>query len=151
MPFSLIDHQLPRLNVKIDLDSMDTPEKSIETLNHLQDEINRLNDAFLRLLQESLGLKAYDDGSYGPESGAADVYVVTMDPAPIAYADGMHIEFNADNANTGAATVNVNGLGAKSLKLGVSTNPGADYIKAGSIVVAVYDGTNFQMTQPAAQ
>ena len=61
MPFSLIDHQLPRLNVRIDLDSIATPEKQVETLNHLQDEVNRHNDAFLRLLQEALGLKAYDD------------------------------------------------------------------------------------------
>jgi hypothetical protein len=89
--------------------------------------------------------------NYGPESGAADAYVVTMAPVPIGYATGMQITFIAGAANTGAATVNVNSLGAKALKRGVSTDPGADYIKAGSAVVAVYDGTNFQMIQPAAQ
>jgi hypothetical protein len=89
--------------------------------------------------------------NYGAESGAADAYVMTMDPIPAAYVTGMQITFIAGAANTGASTVNVNSLGAKALKRGVSTDPGADYIKAGSVVVAVYDGTNFQMIQPAAQ
>lgn len=89
--------------------------------------------------------------NYAADAGASDAYAITLAPAPTAYTEGMYIAFKANTANTGACTINVNGLGAKSLKLGVSTDPGNDFIKVGSIVQAIYDGTNFQMIQPAAQ
>jgi len=89
--------------------------------------------------------------NFAADAEASDTYVIALSPAPAAYTTGMPITFTANTANTGACTVNANSLGAKSLKLGVSTDPGNDYIKAGSIVHAVYDGTNFQMLQPAAQ
>jgi hypothetical protein len=53
-------------------------------------------------------------------------------------------------ANTGACTVNVNGIGAKNLLMLHDQTPADNYIEAGSIVVAVYDGTSFQMIQPDA-
>ena len=89
--------------------------------------------------------------NYAADAGATDAYAITLAPAPTAYTEGMVISFKANTANTGACSVNVNGLGAKSLKRGVSTDPGDNFIKVGSIVTAVYDGTNFQMLQPAAQ
>jgi|GEM_PF-6135207 len=91
------------------------------------------------------------DGLYAADTASTDDYVITLAPAPPAYYTGMTVTFKAATANTGACTVNVNGLGAKALKRGVSTDPGDNFIKVGSIVVAVYDGTNFQMIQPAAQ
>jgi len=89
--------------------------------------------------------------NYFTDAGSTDDYVATLSPAATAYTTGMMVTFKANTANTGACTVNVNGLGAKALKRGVSTDPADNFIKAGSIVVAVYDGTNFQMIQPAAQ
>lgn len=89
--------------------------------------------------------------SYAADTASTDDYTIAPSPALTAYAAGIKVTFKAVTANTGACTVNVNGLGAKSLKRGVSTDPGDNYIKAGSIVEAVYDGTNFQMIQPAAQ
>jgi len=52
------------------------------------------------------------------DSGAADAYVLSTSngmPAPAAYIDNMIMEFDALNANTGASTVNVEGLGDKAL------------------------------------
>lgn len=89
--------------------------------------------------------------NFAADAGANDTYVITLAPAPAAYTTGMYIAFTANTANTGACTINVNSLGAKSLKRGVSTDPGDNYIKAGSVVVALYDGTNFQIVTPAAQ
>lgn len=89
--------------------------------------------------------------NYAVDAQATDTYVVTLSPAASAYTAGMYISFKANTANTGACTVNVNGLGAKSLKRGVNTDPTDNFIKSGSIVMAIYDGTNFQMIQPAAQ
>lgn len=89
--------------------------------------------------------------NYAADGGGTDSYAITLSPAPAAYVAGMHIAFKANTANTGACSINVNGLGAKALKRGVSTDPPDNFIKSGSIVLAIYDGTNFQMIQPAAQ
>lgn len=89
--------------------------------------------------------------NFAADAQSTDTYVITLAPVPAAYVTGMMITFTANTANTGACSVNVNGLGAKALKKGVSTDPGDNFIKVGSVVVAVYDGTNFQMLQPAAQ
>ena len=83
---------------------------------------------------------------YGNDSGAANAYVVTANAefAPTSYAAGQVFSFRAVAANTGASTVNVNGLGAKALMLnGVALSPGD--ISANDIVFIMYDGTNFQM------
>lgn len=42
-------------------------------------------------------------------------YNVTLNPAPVAYKDGMGLVVKITNASTGPATINVNGLGAKSI------------------------------------
>jgi hypothetical protein len=56
--------------------------------------------------------------------------------------DGFIIKFT--NANTGAATLNINGLGAKSIFKSVNVALSSGDIKAGQELVVVYDGTNFQ-------
>ena len=72
-----------------------------------------------------------------------DSYVVTMTPACTAYVTGMQIVFKADVANTWACTINVNGLGAKSIKL-VNWNDPSDWqIAANQLVELTYDWTNF--------
>jgi len=81
--------------------------------------------------------------TYAADAEASDTYVITLDPAPSAYAAGMTIRFKANTKNTGACTVNVNALGAKSLKVWVDEDPPDGYIQANSIVTAAYDGTNF--------
>jgi len=82
---------------------------------------------------------------YAADAGVSDAYAITLSPAPVAYATGMLILFKANTANTGAATLNVNALGAKALKKKGATDLGDNDISAGQIVAVVYDGTNFQI------
>lgn len=84
--------------------------------------------------------------NYSADTGAADAYVVTLAPAATAYTAGMPVRFIATNANTGASTIDVNGLGAKSIKLqGNSDDPAAGDIGANQVIELFYDGTVFQI------
>ncbi len=88
--------------------------------------------------------------NFGVDSGSTDDYAITLSPAITSYTRGMQLTFIANTANTGVCTVNVNSLGAKSLKMKTNQDPTDNYIVFNTVVVAVYDGTNFQMIQPAA-
>lgn len=87
---------------------------------------------------------------YAEDTASNDTYVINPSPALTAYAAGVEIVFKAVTANTGACTVNVNGLGAKNLLMLNNQTPADNYIEAGSIVRATYDGTSFQITSPDA-
>jgi len=82
---------------------------------------------------------------FAADTGAADAYVIALDPALSGYITGMPIFFKAANTNTGASTLDINGLGTKSIKKSTDVALAAGDIKAGQIVLVVYDGTNFQM------
>lgn len=92
------------------------------------------------------------DGSapidYAVDTGAADAYAIALTPALTVYIPGMRIAFKASHANTGASTLNVNGLGAKDLvdHNGIALKAGA--IPANAIMAAVYDGAKFQLDSP---
>lgn len=83
---------------------------------------------------------------YGVDGGSTDAYAITLLVAPASYSDitGVPIIFKANTVNTGEATLNVNGLGAKIIKkFGDDTLADGD-IAAGQVVTVVYDGTDFQ-------
>lgn len=82
---------------------------------------------------------------YKADTGAANAYVITPAPAITAYAAGQIFSFKATNANTTTSTLNVNALGAKTIKKNGTLNLVANDILAGQIVVVEYDGTNLQM------
>lgn len=80
------------------------------------------------------------------DTGAANVLVVTLNPVPFAYYVGMTIWTFPNHANTGAATINVNGLGAKNI-LQLNAAPlVANMLFTGSLYELVFDGTNFRLT-----
>ena len=83
------------------------------------------------------------------DAGSTDDYACTLGPAISSYETGGWYWFKANTANTGAATLNFNSLGAKTIKKFTAASPGADLadndIRAGQWVHVVYDGTNFQM------
>src|ERR1700724_45415 len=64
------------------------------------------------------------DGSWvyaGTDTGAANAYVITFgagQAVPAAYVTGMEVAFKALVTNTGASTINVNGLGIIAIKRG---------------------------------
>jgi len=82
---------------------------------------------------------------YGVDGGSDDTYVVSLDVAPTAYTAGMMITFKANTVNTGACTLNVNSLGAKSIKVDTDADPEDGDIQADQVVLVIYDGTNFQL------
>lgn len=84
--------------------------------------------------------------AYAADTGAANAYVVTLNPALTQYVIGMPVYFKAANANTGAATLNVNGLGVKNILKNGSEALAPGDIKAGQIIDAKYDGTAFQIS-----
>lgn len=79
--------------------------------------------------------------------GSANVHTLTYTVAPAAYVAGDCYTFIAGFSNTGAATLNVNALGAKSIKMGSRDIVSGDIV-AGRIVTVYYDGTNFQLLTP---
>lgn len=85
---------------------------------------------------------------YGADAGATDAYAFTAHPTAVAYYTGMAILFKANTLNTGACTVDVDSLGAISLKRLNGTDPETGDILANQWIFAVHDGTNFRIQSP---
>lgn len=82
---------------------------------------------------------------YAVDTGASNAYAIALTPALTANVTGMPIRFKAANANTGASTLNINSLGAATIKKNATTDLAANDIKAGQLVTVIYDGTYFQL------
>jgi hypothetical protein len=80
---------------------------------------------------------------YVVDTGTANAYVVTLNPAPTAYADGMAVTVKIKTTNTGASTLNINGLGAKTILDSHGNALAAGKLKAGLPYTFRYNGTNF--------
>lgn len=85
---------------------------------------------------------------YNTSTGSSNAYVLTLTPAPTAYVAGQGFTFKANFANTGTATLDVNSLGAKTLKVPNGSGLISDDIVVGQIVSVTYDGTDFIITSP---
>src|SRR3990167_2319875 len=86
--------------------------------------------------------------NYCADAGSTDVYACNLSPAISGYTAGGLYFFKANTANTGAATVNLNALGAKAIvkvQGGITTPLEDNDIRAGQMVAVIYDGTNMQM------
>lgn len=81
---------------------------------------------------------------YAVDAAGTDNYAITITPVPTAYTTGDRFIFKAGTANTGACTLNVNSLGAKTIKIqGRDLYTGE--IVANQVVEVVYDGTDMRM------
>lgn len=83
--------------------------------------------------------------THATDTGSANAYLVALEATPAAYVAGLKVSFVAANANTGASTINVSSLGAKSIKRYDGSALSSGDIVAGQVVELRYDGTNFQM------
>lgn len=79
--------------------------------------------------------------------GSSNAYTATSPSghALTAYAAGIVYMLKANHTNTGAATLNVDGLGAKSIKTADGGDVIAGDIVSGGLYLLAYDGTNFQI------
>lgn len=77
--------------------------------------------------------------------GSTDSYAVANTNPFSSYTTGLLVTFKASSDNTGPCTLDVDGMGPKTLKKSVSDDLVAGDILTNQIVMAVYDGTNFQV------
>ena len=87
--------------------------------------------------------------AYAVDAGAADAYTITMTPTLTAYTDGLKVRVKIANTNTGAATINIDSIGARSIKRQDGTDPDAGDLTAGDLHDLIYDGTNFVLATPS--
>lgn len=81
---------------------------------------------------------------YAADTGTDNAKVVTLPaPVPTAYFEGMAIAFKNKVLNTGAVTININGLGAKSILKSNGSALASGSLKADSIYTIRYNGTAF--------
>ncbi len=80
---------------------------------------------------------------YELTAGAVNTYAVTLTPAPESYVEGMALAIKIHVDNTGASVININALGAKTIKKPNGNDVSAGNLKAGSIYTLRYNGVNF--------
>ncbi|MGE7752778.1 hypothetical protein [Lysinibacillus fusiformis] len=133
-----------------------TEEDFMEWFNSIQDILdenvaanlaNRIATLELQSTQQTSDLKAHVDdvdrhNNYGVATGTNSL-MVTLSPAPKALKAGFSVRFKNTTANTGAMTLNVNGLGVKSIKRNGNTDVLAGEMKAGGVYTVCYDGSAF--------
>lgn len=88
-------------------------------------------------------------GNYAAASGV-DTITVGLDPAPSTYVTGLQVRFKAAGANTTSPTLNVNSLGATSIKYADGSSLAAGALVSGVIYTATYNGTDFIVDATAA-
>lgn len=116
-----------------------------EDMNQIGQEINK-NAADIGEMSSGFSEHLADYAShvhYAPDTGTANAKVVALDPAPTAYVEGLAIAFKNAAQNTGAVTINVNGLGAKNVLKSNGNALTSGSLKANSIYTLRYNGTAF--------
>ena len=100
-------------------------------------------DDFNRIEGNIEALGRYDRApGYGTATGT-NTKAITLSPAPSSYYEGLCFAFKNETQNTGAVTINVNGMGAKAIKKPNGNDLPAGFLKAGSIYTVRYNGSNF--------
>jgi hypothetical protein len=97
--------------------SPDTIQGILEWLKNQQDSVvlGQISDGSITKVKLAPAVTAQLI-DYATTTGTANAYVVTLNPAPAAYTDGMAISVKINADATAASTLNANSLGAKSLK-----------------------------------
>lgn len=119
-----------------------------EVQNVIENTLQTLTNADLNQLGK--GVAAYAaGGAFYTDSGVADAYVLSVvgsKQSPPTLENGYMARFFPGNANTGASTVNVAGLGVKSI---LRENGGAILpvdLDTDRVALVIYDGTAFRLS-----
>lgn len=106
---------------------------------NVEDGTARNHFAAIGQIQDGELIHATDSGT--------NTRTATLSPAVTAYVSGMMVALKAASANTGSATINLNSVGAGTVKKGKTgaSNLDAGDIGAGKMGVYIHDGTNWQM------
>lgn len=84
---------------------------------------------------------------YGTSSSAANTYTSTISGISGYYA-GLRVAIQIDNENTGASTINVNGLGAKAIRYPDNQALLGQEIAPNMVTDMMYDGVVFKLISP---
>jgi len=105
-------------------------------------------DATVRTMYATAG--QVQDGSFTLLTSVSGTNAITATGAigMSAYVAGQRFSFVAAGTNTGAATININSIGAKSLTKNGTTALAAGEVTSGTVYQIVYDGTQFQLLNP---
>jgi hypothetical protein len=79
------------------------------------------------------------------DAGVANAYVVTLNPPITSYVKGLRVRAAVSNTNTGASTLNVNGLGPVAIVRRDGTPTQINDLPSGSLAEFEHDGTHFQL------
>ncbi len=89
-----------------------------------------IDDGTITTIEENLGAVIRGLGSVGIDSGAANAYIVTTTPPIVGlsstYGKGLRVVFFPLAANTGASTLNVDGLGVFGIESGAGPLQGGE-------------------------
>lgn len=103
---------------------------------------------------EGLLARGFKDALEGDRdsTGSANAYLVAANRTISAYYDGMRQGFHASFAITGSATLDIDSVGAKTIKKNHDVNLASGDIEANQYVEVVYSATDdvFQMLSPTA-
>lgn len=103
---------------------------------------NAVDDGTIATLEANfIAALRYAGVAVGTDTGAVNACVVNFTPAIPALVDGMVLWFKAAAANTGATTLNVNGLGAKAVVGGAHAALQGGEIVANGKCMVVYNAT----------
>jgi hypothetical protein len=83
--------------------------------------------------------------TYWVDTGSANALAITPVPAIASYVAGQRFSVKAANANTGATTINVSGLGTKAVVSAANAALVGTEIISGGIIDVEYNGTSFQI------
>lgn len=103
---------------------------------------NVIDDGTTATILANLASLFRGSGSYALDTGVVNALSVTLSPVPTAYYDGMFLRLKVAVTGTGSASLNVNGLGAKTIWGMNGTVLQGGELVAGGIYGFIYDATN---------
>lgn len=87
-------------------------------------------------------------GDYNTSGGSSNAYTLSLDAQITALVEGMIVKFKANHANTGASTININAIGANTIKKADGTDLIAGDLVVNGVYFLIYNGTNFILLAP---
>ncbi len=90
-----------------------------------------------------------DTNASKSSTGSANAYAFAADQTLTAYYDGLEIAFAANFTNDGAATLDVDGVGAQAIVLVDGSALTGGEIVSGQKAIVIFDGTNWQLLNPS--
>jgi len=107
-----------------------------------------VGNATVRTMYPSAGQLQDGAITYLTSVSGADTIAAVAALGMTAYAAGQKFIFVSAGANTGAVTININSIGAKAITKNGTTALAAGDIPSGYVAEVVYDGTQFQLSNP---